>query len=178
MDIVIYFAGDALICVFRETEESLRTVKKKRFTKLKPFERNAVEDTTDKVDKALQMCIVRALKCSIALRSYEANELTTHIALSCGRMYFATLGGFQGHWSYLLNGPCIAELCSCLTDASPKQVVMTARCNDLIRNTIGTLVASFATTEMSSGNFILDNIAISVMFVPPWEQDKESPELQ
>ena len=132
-------------------------------------------DEDDKVDKSLQICIVRALKCSIALRSYEANELTTHIALSCGRMYFATLGGFQGHWTYLLNGPCIAELCSCLNDASPKQVVMTPQCNDLIRNTIGTLVASFATTEMPSGNFILDNIAISVMFVPPGSRIKSIP---
>lgn len=150
---VISFAGDALICVFRVTTETLKSVN------LNNKRKKAVDD--------LQLSCARALKCCSALRDYEDNDLTVHIGLSCGEMCFTTLGGYQGRWTYLLNGKCMHELESCLDDAQSKQVVITAACYDLLRGSLGKLIASIGAKQLASGNYLFETLFLNASFSPP-----------
>ena len=150
---VISFAGDALICVFRATTETMKTVHHNNKRK--------------KVSDDLQVSVARALKCCIALKDYEDNDLTVHIGLSCGEMCFTTLGGYQGRWAYLLNGKCMKELASCLEDAQSKQVVMTTSAYDLLRGSLGKLIASVVAKQLASGNYLFESIFLNCSFSPP-----------
>ena len=67
---------------------------------------------------------LKALYAALCLVCCDTNDLTAHAALSAGEMGIATLGGTSDEWTYLLNGPCIAELC-CIDDAKSKEVVIT-----------------------------------------------------
>lgn len=98
MNLVISFAGDALVCIFRCGEGS----------GLPP------EASTK-----------RALTCAFQLKDHYTETLTAHIAISYGQMSFATLGGHRNEWTYLLNGECISELSSCLDDAGSREIVTT-----------------------------------------------------
>jgi hypothetical protein len=95
---VIAFAGDAIICVF---------------------------------DESAGGAVVRAVLCAQALITASSlfemskHPLRSHIGLSYGDMSLATLGGVGTHWVYLLNGPCLSQLHSCVDDALLDQVVVT-----------------------------------------------------
>ena len=92
---VVCFAGDALICVFRPSDDL-------------------------SID---QNYALRALQCACELRKHHNQHLATHIAVTVGELKFAVLGGFNNEWSYILNGPCINQLSACIELAGPKQVV-------------------------------------------------------
>ena len=133
------------------------------------------EHPQEKAQNSLRMCVIRALKCSMAVRLYEAHGLTSHCGLSCGEMKFATLGGFLGNWAYLLNGDCVTELNGCLSAAASKEVVMTPACNELMRSALGLHVASFASTETDGGNFKLADLSFIINFAPPGSRIKDLP---
>lgn len=99
------FAGDALICVFQDCEDG------------------GDEWLEDNL-KAIDGCF-RALHCADLLRELKVFDLSTHIGISKGAMTLAFLGGHNSFWTYLINGPCITQLSSCIEDASPHHVVVT-----------------------------------------------------
>lgn len=93
---MISFAGDALVCIFEVGNEQSST-----------------------------RASVRALRCALELKDHYTETLTAHIAVSYGEMSFSTLGGHNGEWTYLLNGPCISELSSCLDDSGSREICTT-----------------------------------------------------
>lgn len=107
--VVIAFAGDALICVFQE------------------FSKGGLDDLLLDGMKTIDPCF-RAIYCAEILRDFNFFDLSTHIGISSGDMTAAFLGGFNGSWTYLVNGPCISQLSSCIEDAAPHHVVVTREC--------------------------------------------------
>ena len=99
---VVSFAGDAIICVFLQTE--------------------------DEYGETEGACCQRATRCSIELKDYESLDLTAHIAVSYGEICFAMLGGHQKEWIYLINGECVVELGDALNQAKAKESVITNAC--------------------------------------------------
>ena len=126
-------------------------------------------------DSAYQLAVVRAVKCGISLKDYEANNLVTHIGVSCGEMHLTTLGGYQGNWTYLLNGHCINQLSSCLDEAPPKQLVMTNECASLIQNALSKYVSSFTSCQLASTNHMLLSLAVSSEFTQEGSRMKSLP---
>ena len=57
------------------------------------------------------------------MKKHHTTSLATHIAVTIGELRFAILGGFNNEYSYIINGPCIAELSKCIELAGPRQVV-------------------------------------------------------
>ena len=39
------------------------------------------------------------------------------IAVTTGMLTLAVLGGHMSEWTYIINGPCIVELSTCIDDA-------------------------------------------------------------
>ncbi len=103
---MIAFAGDALICVFQE------------------FANGGLDDLLLNGMKSVDPCY-RAIYCADILRGFKFFDLSTHIGISQGEMTVAFLGGYNGSWTYLVNGPCISQLSSCIDDAAPHHVVVT-----------------------------------------------------
>jgi hypothetical protein len=108
--LVVAFAGDALICIFQDEEIPLNNL-----------------ETFQKQPSSLKSidCCFRALHCANMLRDVNFYDLSTHIGISVGEMKIAFVGGHNGSWTYLLNGPCISELSHCIEDAAPHHVVVT-----------------------------------------------------
>jgi class 3 adenylate cyclase len=104
---VVCFAGDALICVFRDLGELQK-------------------DTTNVSDPDQNYCL-RALQCACELRKHQISNntyhLDCHIAVTVGKITLAILGGYNDEWSYIINGTCLSGLSTCIEDAGPKQVV-------------------------------------------------------
>lgn len=90
-------------------------------------------------------CCVRALECAFNLRNHAIASLFTHMAVSYGDMKLALLGGHNDDWVYLLNGECISELSSCISDAKARQVVCTEGCFEEAKR-------SFSTVEFGGGS--------------------------
>lgn len=97
---VIKFAGDALICVF----EPVHTVHR---------------------DVAMFRICLNALLCAWTLKDVCTSELTAHIAVGLGDICFGVLGGVNNRWEFLVSGPCMSQLSSCLDDAPSKHVALT-----------------------------------------------------
>lgn len=109
--VVIAFAGDALICIFRSNEDQ---------------HQGSVKDGENAVDMSKSDPCLRALQCSFKLKELRTENLTCHCGVSCGEMSFGVLGGYKNKWTYLLNGTCIPELSSCLDDSKAQQVAVSA----------------------------------------------------
>ena len=88
---MISFAGDALICVFPA---------------------NLYQQSTSPEDSMKEVC-QRAVMCAKDLADTPSPDLTIHVAVSCGMVRFATIGGYHNHWIYLMNGSCINDLSTC-----------------------------------------------------------------
>lgn len=156
MCLVIAFAGDALICVFQE------------------FSNGGLDDLLLDGMKTIDPCF-RAMYCAEILRDLNFFDLSTHIGISLGDMTAAFLGGFNGSWTYLVNGPCISQLSSCIEDAAPHHVVVTRECymhmrtiSAMDQRTIGRTYPEVEMTSIGShGNYhfehILGNKGISAM---------------
>lgn len=126
-------------------------------------------------DSSYQLSVVRAVKCGVALKDYEANDLVTHIGVSCGEMHLTTLGGYRGNWTYLLNGHCISQLSSCLDEAPRKQLVMTNECASLLQNCLTKHVNTFTSCQLASSNHMLLSLDVSATFPQPGSRFKSLP---
>jgi class 3 adenylate cyclase len=101
---VIAFAGDALICLFRE-------------------EPDLYESSTLSPN-----CCTRALQCSKVLQHLKTDRLSTHLAISFGEMKIALLGGVDDKWAYIMNGGCIAEIGAAVDYAKAEETACTQAC--------------------------------------------------
>ena len=110
---VVSFAGDALICVFTPA--------------------------TDPPKFGDPYC-ARALRCAYALRKVHNSGLSTHIAISCGKITLAVLGGYRDEWTFILNGECLNEMSCCINLADKEEVVVSRPFYELVRHTPNTVV--------------------------------------
>ena len=113
---MIAFAGDALLCVFRNLEGDSQAPRADQAT--------GTGSTRGIVDYSAAN--LRALHCAWLLRDHSNAQLSVHIAISCGEMSFAVLGGYKSKWTFILNGACIPELSACIDSAKSKEVVVTS----------------------------------------------------
>ena len=145
---VINFAGDALICVFKD-----------------------ISTDPDQHTSMHQVCI-NAVNCAWTLKGIETPNLTLHVGISCGRINFELLGGYENNWHFLVSGRCLAELSQCLDDAPSKHVAVTetvynhlqegSKCCLIVDYVDGCEVhhdedttAAFTAARKPSGNFLL-----------------------
>jgi class 3 adenylate cyclase len=106
---VIAFAGDALVCVF-------------------PAGEITSSNSESCFKRSLEEACAQALQCAYELRTHKMHSLSAHFAVSCGPIQFALLGGVNDEWTYLMNGPCISELTTCIDNAPPQSVACTQTC--------------------------------------------------
>jgi hypothetical protein len=78
-------------------------------------------------------CAARVLQCALALKSICTPALSAHIGVSSGLLHLGVLGGHKDEWCYLLSGECLKDLSVCLDDADNKELVVTAKCYELMR---------------------------------------------
>ena len=106
---VMKFAGDALVCVFRSGSHG-------------PSGRKTT---------VAEICS-HAMLCATELAQVCTDKLTVHVAMSCGPICFAMIGGYNNLWECLVSGPCFGHLSSCLNDAASKQTVVSRECIDML----------------------------------------------
>ena len=130
---VLKFAGDALVCVFQN--------------KICAGNRS---------DYTLPDICCNAVKCATELALICTPQLTIHVALSCGPMCFAMLGGHNDVWESLVSGHCFSHLSQCLDEAASKQTVISRQLAD----TLGPLFGSELKTELlPSGNYRIISVS-------------------
>ena len=112
------FAGDALLCLFSDKSQGAGAS-----------------------NESLQDCCVRAVNCAHALVEVQTDMLTSHIAISCGEMFFSSLGGFKYEWTWVLGG---------IDDATSKQVVVTEEVYTYLTQIAGN---TFHTEKTVGGNY-------------------------
>lgn len=100
---VMKFAGDALVCVFQPS----------RYGYAGALREQTIADTCS-----------NAAQCASELTQICTEQLTIHVAISCGPICFAMLGGHDNIWECLVSGSCLGDLSQCLDDAASKQTVM------------------------------------------------------
>jgi class 3 adenylate cyclase len=145
VDTVIAFAGDALICAFRDTADGIS-----------------------------ESCF-RALQCAHVLRQHKTAALSTHIGVSCGEMQIALLGGHNDQWCYVMNGECVSQLAACIEDAGSQEVAITEECYEYaqIHDAHPQTPAAFRnkllvdSTRKPSGNYLLLTIGVRRTTTPP-----------
>ncbi len=152
---IIKFAGDAIICLFTE--------KKYSNTPLSPSASRNDIFVEDNIHNQSESCLM-AIKCAMALRNVETEELTVHVAISCGEICFGILGGHENSWDYLVSGDCLFQLSQCLDDAPSKQVVMTPTCIELLNNVH---YSQLVVLMLPSGNYLVEDIIL-----PELQQDE------
>eukprot|EP01032_Pedospumella_encystans_P010794 gene10794-12589_t len=155
---VIAFAGDALICAFRNTSEGIS-----------------------------ESCF-RALQCAHVLRQHKTAYLSTHIGVTCGEMQIALLGGHNDQWCYVMNGDCVSQLASCIEDAGSQEVAITAEVYEYakIRDNARSLPVAYKhqlvvnSQRKPTGNYLLTNIAVkrNTTAMPPSPFDNPEQVLQ
>mmetsp|Transcript_27908 Transcript_27908/g.26759 ORF Transcript_27908/g.26759 Transcript_27908/m.26759 type:complete len:1469 (+) Transcript_27908:102-4508(+) len=96
---VMKFAGDALICVFQPSRYSRKGM-------------------------TLSDVCSNAVQCAGELAQVSIDKLTIHVAISCGSICFAMLGGYNNVWENLISGECLGHLHQCLVDAGSQQTVV------------------------------------------------------
>jgi len=74
----------------------------------------------------------RAVECANILRQQQTGDLKAHIAVTCGQFRFATLGGFNSEFVYVVNGQCLSEISGCLQSAGSQEVVISEAVYDCI----------------------------------------------
>ena len=92
------------------------------------------------------------------MKDLGTNILSTHIGVTCGLLKIAALGGVNNEWIYVMHGPCLADLRSCLNDASSQEVVCSNECGDRAR-IFHPEVQLFKLTE--SNNYLIESIGMS-----------------
>ena len=115
------FAGDALICHFPVDIHPGPTTD----TTTSPTTHAAIP-SAEMLTMAMKEACSRAIKCALETVDLGNERLSTHIAITCGRVHLAILGGVNDEWVYLMNGPCFDELHGCIEDAQAQEIVCTA----------------------------------------------------
>ena len=124
---VLKFAGDALVCVFQ----------------------NKICAGSGS-DYTLPDICSNAVKCATELALICTPQLTIHVALSCGPMCFAMLGGHNDVWESLVSGHCFSHLSQCLDDAASKETVISRQLADSLGPLFG---VELKTELLPSGNY-------------------------
>lgn len=104
---VMKFAGDALVCVFQQ-------------------------DFKEGLQIGLEHVCSNAVQCATVLAQICTDQLTIHVAVSCGSICFAMLGGYDDQWECLVSGECFGHLSLCLEDAGSKQTVVSPQFIDML----------------------------------------------
>ena len=99
---VMKFAGDALVCVFQPIQGGHGGRK-----------------------LTLSDVCTNAVRCATELSQICTDQLTIHVAVTCGPICLAMLGGHNDLWECLISGGCLGHLSQCLDEASSKQTVVT-----------------------------------------------------
>lgn len=107
---IIKFAGDAIICVFldKKTRRSIAKGQCRTFP-LTPYEAPLVADADGDGEPPCSYLAEEgsfycaqvadlALQCAMELRQISTEQLTVHVAASCGEMCFGILGGYKDRW--------------------------------------------------------------------------------
>ena len=129
--LVISFAGDALVCIFWPVESS-----------------NSSED--------YRLCR-RATECGFILKDHCTDLLSAHMAVSYGELCFSFLGGYMNEWVYVVNGPCMTALATCIADAHQKELVMTADCFRTLDKVGGCFDLTYKELPVT-GNFLISRV--------------------
>lgn len=124
---VLKFAGDALVCVFQS----------RRYT-------------DSGINLVLADICSNSVQCATELAQICTPHLTIHVAVSCGPMCFAMLGGHNDVWESLVSGACLGDISQCLDDAKSKQTVISQK----FVETLGPMYRRELKLEpLPSGNF-------------------------
>jgi class 3 adenylate cyclase len=116
---IIKFAGDAIICVFLESDFNINSV---------TFSSTPSNNSQQPINEGVNMrsLAINALHCALELRDICTETLTVHFALSTGEMCFGVLGGVDEKWENLISGNCLMQLSQCLDDAPSKNIAITS----------------------------------------------------
>lgn len=126
---VMKFAGDALVCVFQPSRY----------------------DGAGKELSIADTCS-NAAQCASELTQICTEQLTIHVAISCGPICFAMLGGHDNIWECLVSGSCLGDLSQCLDDASSKQTVVSPQ---FVKKLGPNYRKELDVEQLSSGNYRL-----------------------
>ena len=130
---VMKFAGDALVCVFQPIRAG-----------------HAIRKLS------LSDVCANAVQCATELSQVCTDQLTIHVAISCGHICLAMLGGFNDVWECLISGECLGHLSQCLDEAASKQTVVTSQ----LMEALGPLYRNEVNIkQLSSGNYLIVSIA-------------------
>jgi hypothetical protein len=122
---VMKFAGDALVCVFQQ-------------------------GLVKGLQIGLEQVCSNAVQCATVLAQICTDQLTIHVAVSCGSICFAMLGGYADEWECLVSGECFGHLSLCLEDAGSKHTVVSPQFIDML----GPLYKKELNIEqLSTGNY-------------------------
>ena len=131
---VMKFAGDALVCVFQASGVDNGGVRK----------------------VTLSDVCTSAVQCATELTQVCTNQLTVHVALSCGPICLSMLGGYNDLWECLISGECLGHLSKCLDDAGSKQAVVSPEFTEAL----GPIYRKELNIEkLPSGNFLVISAA-------------------
>lgn len=131
--LVLFFAGDALICLFRpESSSSFDELSQKHIVSAE--------------------CCYRTVAAALAMNRLSSNELRAHTAICSGEVIIAALGGFDDKYSIVMHCDRMEELSGCIAEAGPQQLVVTP---DVIRGRLSGLVEAY---PLDSGNYYVKNL--------------------
>ena len=124
---VMKFAGDALVCVFQPSKS------------MDPGKEFTVADACS-----------NAVQCATDLAQICTEQLTIHVAVSCGPICFAVLGGHDHIFECLVSGKCFGHLSQCLEDAGSKETVVSSQLIEMLGPKHR---KEFNKEQLSSGNY-------------------------
>jgi class 3 adenylate cyclase len=115
---IIFFAGDALICVFaNDTNES----------------------APGEIPVAYEPCavILQAILCAFELKHLHVFGLRAHVGVSFGTFFITTLGGYQDKWTQVVSGPALEVSSQCVQIAGSSEAVVGACIISALQNYSG-----------------------------------------
>eukprot|EP00981_Chlorochromonas_danica_P014457 scaffold8015_cov165-Ochromonas_danica.AAC.15 len=142
---IIKYAGDAVLCLFPVTKQEAKAIV------------HASIDESDFLDSRPERqrrvsCCQLAIRCALSLKDIYTEDLSVHIAVTCGDVCFGILGGYQGQFESLIAGPCLMDLSQCLDDAKSREVVISNELYDFFDEIEQ---ARYFHERMESGNYLL-----------------------
>ena len=128
----MFFAGDALICLFRPESSGF----------LDQLQKHIV--TAE--------CCYRTVEAALSMNRITTSELRAHTAICSGDVVIAALGGYDEQYWVLMYCSGMTELGGCLTEAGPQELVVPP---DVIRGRLSGLVEAY---PLDSGNYFIKNL--------------------
>jgi len=125
---VLKFAGDALICMFNNDIAAYDEL-------LCNLSRSGDERPAEELDILTLRAVGCALEIQTRLSEYDSDEgirLTLHIGIGSGGVYSVWVGGYEGHWEYLVSGEPLAQLRTAVDASQSGEVVVSRSAWDLI----------------------------------------------